>query len=106
MANQIVMLHSTVVGVYACRQLKAGCAAQPKGCYACFVLHIAANVERPSTLFTKNAGYEQHLINIPDNIIIDIIYCTTSGDVESYLRYFLKKSLSSLPAIKSSQYQD
>ena len=65
MANENVLLHSTVVGEYACRQLKAGCAAQPKGSahckgpldhllivsYACFVLHIAANVERPSTLF-------------------------------------------------------
>ena len=35
---QMNCLRSTVAGVYACRQLKAGDAAQPKGCSARFVL--------------------------------------------------------------------
>ena len=38
---QMNSLRSTVVGVYASRQLKAGDAAQPKGCSASFVLWCA-----------------------------------------------------------------
>ena len=38
---QMNSLRSTVVGVYACRQLKAGDAAQPKGCSARFLLWCA-----------------------------------------------------------------
>ena len=38
---QMNCLRSTVVGVYACRQLKEGDAAQPKGCSARFVLWCA-----------------------------------------------------------------
>ena len=38
---QMNCLRSTVVGVYACRQLKAGDAAQPKGCSVRFVLWCA-----------------------------------------------------------------
>ena len=39
-------LRSTVVSVYACRQLKAGDAAQPKGCFARFVLWCAHQFAR------------------------------------------------------------
>ena len=58
----IFWLNGTVVGVYGCRQLKAGDAAQPKGCSASFVLvrgeiqlidiqQIPKNARRP-----KHAG--------------------------------------------------
>ena len=42
------------------------------------ISHIRLKVLRPNNTFKKNAGYEQHLINIL-YIIIDIIHGTTSG---------------------------
>lgn len=34
-----------------------------------------------TTLFKKIAGYKQHIINILDSIVIDIILGTTSSDL-------------------------
>ena len=57
---QMNCLRSAVVGVYACRQLKAGDAAQPKGCFASFVLwcaHQFAGVVHKNTNSENGYGF-------------------------------------------------
>ena len=48
----LCLTHGTAAGKYAGRLLKANCAAQPKGCSACFVpqTHYEMQINRDFTL--------------------------------------------------------
>ena len=102
---QMNCLRSTFAGVYASRQLKAGDAAQPKGCSACFVPAMAikkpvflAVIEnnRDFTLSRKQAFRRPICTQKPDDFRHPAFQLAESEGLRSNFALFLPPFICSL----------